>query len=41
MEELDVLQTPNKEHKKIFPNVSVIMFRNGKSLKDFLIRATL
>ena len=30
-----------KEHKKLLPNVLVIGFRNGKSLKDFLIRATL
>ena len=30
-----------KEHKKLFPNVLVIGFRDGKSLKDFLIRATL
>ena len=35
------LLTPNKEHKKVFPNVWVIGFRNGKSLKDFLVRATL
>ena len=41
MEELHILLTPNKEHKKAFPNVSVIGFRNGKSLKDFLVRVTL
>ena len=41
MEELHILLTPNKEHKKVFPNVLVIGFRNGKSLKDFLVRATL
>ena len=35
------LLTPNKEHKKVFPNVPVRGFRNGKSLKDFLVRATL
>ena len=33
--------TLNKEHKKIFPNVPVIRFWNVKSLKDFLVRATL
>ena len=33
--------TPNKEHKKIFPNVSVAGFRNGMSLKNYLVRATL
>ena len=41
MEELNILLNPNKEHKKVFPNVPVIGFRNGKSLKDFLLRATL
>ena len=41
MEELHILLTLNKEHKKVFPNVPVIGFRNGKSLKDFLVRATL
>ena len=32
---------PNKEHKKVFPNVHVIGFRNCVSHKDYLIRATL
>ena len=41
MEELHILLTPDKEHKKVFPNVPVIGFRNGRSLKDFLVRATL
>ena len=41
MEELHILLTPNKEHKKLFPNVPVIGFRNGKNLKDFLVRAKL
>ena len=39
MEELHILLTPNKEYKKVFPNVPVIGFRNGKSLKDFLVKA--
>ena len=39
MEELHILLTPNKEHKKVFPNVPFRRFRNGKSLKDFLVRA--
>ena len=38
MEELHFLLTPNKEHKKVFPNVAVVGFRNGKSLKDYLRR---
>ena len=33
--------SPNKEHNKVFPNVPVIGFRNGKSLKDFFVTATL
>ena len=41
MEELHILLTPKKEHKKLFPNVPVIGFRNGESMKDFLVRATL
>ena len=41
MEELYLLFTPNKVYKKVFPNVPVIVFLNGKSLKDFLVRAAL
>ena len=35
MEELHMLLSPNKEHKKVFPNVLVLGFRNGKNLQDF------
>ena len=35
MEELHILLTPNKEHKKVFPNVPVIGFRNGRSRQVF------
>ena len=41
MEELHILLTPNKEHTKVFPDVPVAGFRNGKSLKDYLVRAKL
>ena len=41
MEELYLLLTPNKEHKKVFPNVPVVWFQNGKSLYDCLVRAKL
>ena len=41
MEELHILSTPNKEHKKLFPDVPVVGFRNGKRLKDYLVRAKL
>ena len=36
-----MLLTPDEEHKKILPDVPVVGFRNGKSLKDYLIRAAL
>ena len=41
MEEQHILLTPNKEHKKAFPDVPVVGFRNGKSLKDYLVTAKL
>ena len=41
MDELQILLTPNKEHKKVFPDVPVAGFRNGKSLKDYLVRSKL
>ena len=41
MEELHILFTPTKKHKKVFPDVPVVGFWNGKSLKDYLIRAKL
>ena len=31
----------DKEHKKVFPDVPVAGFRNGKSFKDYLARAAL
>ena len=31
----------NNEHKKVFSNVSVVRFRNGKSHKDYLVKAKL
>ena len=40
MEELHILITPNKEHK-VFPDMPIVGFRNGKSLKDYLVRAKL
>ena len=36
-----MLLAPDEEHEKVFPNVLVIGIRNGKSLKDYLARATL
>ena len=34
-----MLLAPNKEHKKVFPNVLAVGFQNGKNLKDYLVRA--
>ena len=39
--ELHLLLAPNKEHKTVCPNVPVVGFRNGQSLKDYLVRAAL
>ena len=41
MEELHILLIPNKERKKVFPDVPVLGFGDGKSLKDYLVRAKL
>ena len=41
MEELHILLTPNKEHNKVLSDVPVVGFRNGKSLRDYLVRAKL
>ena len=39
MEELHILLT--QEHKKVFADVPLVGFRNGNSLKDYLVRAKL
>ena len=36
-----MLLGPDKEHKKVFPNISLVAFCNGKSLKNYLVRAVL
>ena len=41
MEELQILLVPDKEHKNFFHEVPIAGFRNGKSLKDYLVRAAL
>ena len=41
MEELHILLTPYKEYRMVFPDVPVAEFQNGKSLKDYLVRAKL
>ena len=38
----NILQVaPDEAHKKVFPDVPVVGFCNGKSLKDYLVRAAL
>ena len=41
MEELQILLAPDKEHKKVFPEVPIMGFLYGKNLKDYLMRAAL
>ena len=41
LQKLHLLLASDKEHRKVFPDVPVVGFRNGKSLKDYLVRATL
>ena len=41
LEKLQILLAPDKEHQKVFPNVSIVGFRNGKSLKNHLVKASL
>ena len=41
LQELHILLTPGEEHKKVFQDIHVVGFRNGKSLKDHLVRAKL
>ena len=41
LQELNLLWAPEKEHKKVFPNLPAVGFRNGKNLKDYLVKAAL
>ena len=41
LQELHLFLVPDKKHKKVLPDVPVVGFRNGKSLKDYLVRAAL
>ena len=41
LSEFQILLAPDKEHKKVFPEVPIVGFRNGKSLQDYLVRASL
>ena len=41
LQELHILLTPDQEHRKVFQDIPVVGFCNGKSLKDHLVRAKL
>ena len=41
LQELHLLLALDKEHKKVFPDAPFVGCRNGKSLKDYLVRAAL
>ena len=41
LQELHILLTPDQELKKVFQDIPVVGFGNGKSLKDHLVRAKL
>ena len=36
---INFLLTPDAQHRKVFPEVPVVGFKKGKSLKDLLVRA--
>ena len=41
LQELHLLLALDKEHKKVFPDAPFVGCRNGKNLKDYLVRAAL
>ena len=41
LEELQILLAPDKVHQKVFPNVPIVGFHNGKGFKDHLVRDSL
>ena len=41
LEEIQILLAPDIEHEKVFPEVPIVGFRNGKSLKGYLVRVAL
>ena len=40
-EELHILLAPDEQHSKVFTDIPRIGFKNGKSLKDYLVRSVL
>ena len=41
LEELHILLAPDEQHRKVFTDIPRIGFKNGKSLKDHLVRSVL
>ena len=41
LEELHILLAPDEQHRKVFTDIPRIGFKNGKSLKDHLVRPVL
>ena len=41
LEELHILLAPDEQHRKVFTDIPRIGFKNGKSLKDHLVRLVL
>ena len=41
LQELQILLVPDKERKKVFPEVPIVGSCNGKSLKDYMVRTAL
>ena len=41
LEELHILLAPDEQHQKVFTDIPRIGFKNGKSLKDHLVRSVL
>ena len=41
LEELHILIAPNEQHREVFTDIPRIGFKNGKSLKDYLVRSVL
>ena len=41
LEELYILLAPDEQHRKVFTDIPRIFFKNGKSLKDHLVRSVL
>ena len=41
LQKVRIILTPDQEHKKVFQDIPVVGFRNGKILNDCLVRAKL